>query len=77
MLLAAMFFRYGMETRLNNFVVRYVYIVIQKCILDLRKKNNKVEKYQIQSKSEMVWECLWLYTEVSRCYVIMKGSDQT
>ena len=49
MLLAAMFFRYGMETRLNNFVVRYVYIVIQKCILDLRKKNNKVERMKRKS----------------------------
>ena len=44
-----MFFRYGMETRLNNFVVRYVYIVIQKCILDLRKKNNKVERMKRKS----------------------------
>ena len=38
-----------METRLNNFVVLYVYIVIQKCILDLRKKNNKVERMKRKS----------------------------
>ena len=49
MLLTAMFFRYGMETRLNNFVVLYVYIVIHKCILDLRKKNNKVERMKRKS----------------------------
>lgn len=47
--MTAMFFRYGMETRLNNFVVLYVYIVIQKCILDLRKKNNKVERMKRKS----------------------------
>lgn len=34
-------------------------------------------KYQMQPKSEMACACLWLYTEVSRCCVIMKGSDQT
>lgn len=47
--MTAMFFRYGMETRLNNFVVLYVYIVIHKCILDLRKKNNKVERMKRKS----------------------------
>lgn len=46
--MTAMFFS-GMETRLNNFVVLYVYIVIQKCILDLRKKNNKVERMKRKS----------------------------
>ena len=30
----------------------------------------------MQPKSEMACACLWLYTEVSRCCVIMKGSDQ-
>lgn len=47
--MTAMFFHYGMETRRNNFVVPYVYIVIQKCILDLRKKNNKVERMKRKS----------------------------
>lgn len=42
-----------------------------------QRAKSGLEKYQMQPKSEMACACLWLYTEVSRCCVIMKGSDQT
>ena len=55
--MTAMFLRYGMETRLKKFAVLYVYTVIQKCISDLRKKNNKVERTKkIYAKIYVNWK---------------------